>query len=161
MIMVMTLAAALMNSPGTGVWQYDALTTQQGNQPHDSIIAYKDGVLTIHHSGGGDTMTFQRAAITANRRGDKVVIDGDCVSACTQMVDVAESVALTRNARLGYHKFVNSGVHYVPNGSYSEDVMQWITVNLGWGEGADIRFMPYDVAVKFYGGFTKEKGEHD
>ncbi len=61
--------------------------------------------IRIRHDMGGELGAYMRALIVIRDSGEKVVIDGDCFSACTLITAMipAERVCVTRRARLGFH----------------------------------------------------------
>jgi hypothetical protein len=64
----------------------------------------KSDVL-IKNDGGGDIARYVADYLYLRMRGERVVIDGDCLSACTLALGLLpnDQRCFTKNARLGFH----------------------------------------------------------
>jgi hypothetical protein len=61
--------------------------------------------VRIEESAGGEAISFLEYFESLRRSGEKVVIDGPCLSACTLVLDVLprSRICVTRRAVLGFH----------------------------------------------------------
>lgn len=61
--------------------------------------------IRIRNDMGGDLGTYMQALIKIRDSGERVVIDGDCYSACTLLTAMipANRICVTDRARLGFH----------------------------------------------------------
>ena len=59
--------------------------------------------VIIHHDNGGVIVDYLKRFNDYNAHGVKVVIDGNCMSACTLVTRVSQACA-TENGVLGFHK---------------------------------------------------------
>ena len=101
----------------------------------------KSAVL-IKNDGGGDIYQYMAKYLYLQMRGERVVIDGDCLSACTLALGLLakEQRCFTTEARLGFHAaFTESGTAQVGNplGTdvfwmvYPAEIRRWITKHGG------------------------------
>ena len=101
----------------------------------------KSDVL-IKNDGGGDIYQYVAKYLYLQMRGERVVIDGDCLSACTLALGLLakEQRCFTKDARLGFHAaFTESGSTQVGNpiGTdvfwmvYPAKIRRWITKHGG------------------------------
>lgn len=138
------LLVLLSGCSTTGVSQYDAILKR------GDYVTYADNTLTVKSSYGGQVDAFRNAAIMIGARGDKLVIDGRCLSACTYMVDTTVAdVCVTKHAYFGYHLFRNDDGHYYPKDYYSKAVYNWVAKHGGW-HGDRFTFMSGGQLLKFY-----------
>jgi hypothetical protein len=96
----------------------------------------KSDVL-IKDDGGGDIYQYFAKYLYLQMRGERVVIDGDCLSACTLVLGLVakEQRCFTTDARLGFHAaFTESGKTQVGNpigtdifwSVYPAEIRRWI-----------------------------------
>jgi hypothetical protein len=101
----------------------------------------KSDVL-IKNDGGGDIYQYIAKYLYLQWRGERVVIDGECLSACTLALGLLskEQRCFTKQARLGFHAaYTESGKAQVGNpiGTdifwmiYPEEIRRWITEHGG------------------------------
>jgi hypothetical protein len=71
------------------------------------LVASSSGFadVRIRSSPGGDVLAYLRFFDVVRNSGDRVIIDGPCLSACTLVLSVvpAERICVTRRAVLGFH----------------------------------------------------------
>jgi hypothetical protein len=61
--------------------------------------------LVIEFSPGGSVQDFRLKALQLKHDRTPVIVDGECASACTLLVDIdRDNVCLTTNAIFGFHK---------------------------------------------------------
>jgi len=63
-------------------------------------------VVLIKNDGGGDIIPYVARYLDLQLRGEQVVIDGDCLSACTLVLGLVarHQRCFTNRARLGFHE---------------------------------------------------------
>jgi hypothetical protein len=63
------------------------------------------GAVIIKNDRGGDVLEYYAKYQSLQSRGERVVIDGDCLSACTLVLGLIakEQRCFTRRARFGFH----------------------------------------------------------
>lgn len=95
--------------------------------------------VRITEDGGGQIGDYVEAYTTLKSRGEKVVVDGDCLSACTLLLGIVPSgqMCATARARFGFHAAWNPDAKGDPvtseNGTralwhfYPKAVRAWIT----------------------------------
>lgn len=127
----------------TGVSQYDALVKVGG------YVTYADKTLTIMESYGGEAGDFEAAAITLALRGDKLVIDGGCYSACGYLLDIVDNACFTQHAYVGYHMLKSGTEYYYPKDYYRKAVYDWVSRNGGWYSDR-FTFMSGGQLLQFY-----------
>ncbi len=91
-------------------------------------------VTTITNDGGGNVMSYAWQWANAKARGDQVVIDGNCFSACTMAIGLAGACATPR-AVFGFHSaytpvlfwhvYNKPATDYMWS-TYPQPVKQWI-----------------------------------
>ncbi|HEY4502188.1 MAG TPA: hypothetical protein VJJ20_03955 [Candidatus Paceibacterota bacterium] len=110
----------------------------------------------VHNSPGGDALVFATAAASV-RRGDLVIIDGNCSSACSVFADFARpNVCITRKAAFGFHQGVDkysdgSKVYHLP--IYSLDIMRYVVAEGGFpntDHGEELLVMRYPDTMRFW-----------
>ena len=78
-----------------------------------SIVAMPDAAWAIRISNdqGGQIGPYLDTFAMVNRSGDKVIIDGPCLSACTMVLGMVprDRICVTPRARLGFHAAWNPG----------------------------------------------------
>ena len=96
------------------------------------------GEVRILSSPGGEVSEYLRLFAAVRASGERVVIDGPCLSACTMVLGVIprDRICVTRRARLGFHAAWNPGDNGAPVVSaggtqllmeiYPQQVRQWI-----------------------------------
>ena len=101
-----------------------------GAQPSQSEVIIKN-------DRGGDVLEYYAKYQALQSRGERVVIDGDCLSACTLVLGLIakEQRCFTRRARLGFHAaWDESGKTQVRNAigtaiflsTYPAEIQQWL-----------------------------------
>lgn len=82
---------------------------------------------------GGLVDAFRRAALQMKLEGRRLVIDGDCASACTMAADLARPrVCITKRAVLRFHRAYEYDAkgrflrRSDPSGYYSPDIVAWV-----------------------------------
>jgi hypothetical protein len=107
----------------------------------------------INHNNGGYAFLFLWAALTAKRNKRLLVINGDCLSACTILADNARPyVQITQKARFWFHQGtspLNGKKSNLGAPLYSADILQWIHQNGGLPEAGWLE-MSNDKARKFW-----------
>jgi hypothetical protein len=94
--------------------------------------------VLIKNDGGGDIYEYMAKYLYLQLRGERVVIDGDCLSACTLALGLLakEQRCFTNGARLGFHAaFTESGSAQVGNplgtdifwSVYPAEIRRWIS----------------------------------
>jgi hypothetical protein len=95
------------------------------------------GEVIIKNDRGGDVLEYYAKYQSLQSRGERVVIDGDCLSACTLVLGLIakEQRCFTRRARFGFHAaWDESGKTQVRNAigtaiflsSYPAVILQWL-----------------------------------
>lgn len=98
--------------------------------------------VVIKDDGGGDIYQYIAKYLYLQWRGERVVIDGDCLSACTLALGLLskEQRCFTNDARLGFHAaYTDSGKAQVGNpvGTdifwliYPAEIRRWISKHGG------------------------------
>lgn len=96
------------------------------------------GEVVIKNDRGGDVLQYVAKFEYLQSRGERVVIDGDCLSACTLVLGLVSrnQRCITEKARFGFHAaWDESGEAQVVNpigtaiflSVYPPEIMQWIT----------------------------------
>lgn len=81
----------------------------------------------IRYNDGGNIEQFRRAGVTLKNDGRRLVIAGDCISACTVLADVARPrVCITPQARFRFHKAFLDERRLDMIGDYRRDIQAWI-----------------------------------
>src|ERR1051325_2005729 len=94
--------------------------------------------VLIRNDGGGDILRYVAKYLSLQWRGERVVIDGDCFSACTLALGLLanDRRCFTTRARLGFHAaWEDLGSTRVPNPlgtailwlDYPYEVRDWIS----------------------------------
>jgi hypothetical protein len=70
-----------------------------------SSISSASATMRISEDRGGQIGRYLQAFAAVRSSGEKVVIDGNCLSACTLVLGIVprERICATQNARLGFH----------------------------------------------------------
>ena len=78
-----------------------------------AILVIGDAFATIRivDDGGGNIGTYYSRFTALRQAGEQVVIDGNCLSACTLVVGIVppDRICVTRNASLGFHAAYRPG----------------------------------------------------
>ena len=94
--------------------------------------------LRIVSSPGGEVGSYLRLFAIVRQSGERVIIDGPCLSACTMVLGVIprERICVTPRARLGFHAAWHPGENGRPTPSqggtqllmeiYPQHVRRWI-----------------------------------
>jgi hypothetical protein len=94
--------------------------------------------VRIRSSPGGDVLFYLRFFESVRNSGDRVIIDGPCLSACTLVLSVipADRICVTRRAILGFHapaavdeagrRYSVPAVTQVMDATYPTRVRTWI-----------------------------------
>ena len=105
-----------------------------------AALAVSSASATVRIAGdaGGQIGPYLEHLVTLRGSGEKIVIDGPCLSACTMVLGVIprERICVTRRARLGFHAAWHPGSNGHPITShggtqllmdiYPQQVRQWI-----------------------------------
>ena len=95
---------------------------------------------------GGQIGPYLETLVALRTSGEKVIIDGPCLSACTMILGVIprDRICMTRRARLGFHAAwhpAGNGQHVVSQGGtqllmdiYPPNVRSWIASKGGLNE---------------------------
>lgn len=95
--------------------------------------------VLIKNDGGGDIPQYIAKYLNLQLRGERVVIDGDCLSACTLALGLLpkEQRCFTKEARLGFHAaWIGYGTPWIsdePLGTgvfwltYPAEIRRWIS----------------------------------
>ena len=93
--------------------------------------------VVIKNDRGGDVLEYYAKYQALRSRGERVVVDGDCLSACTLVLSLpGDQRCFTRRARLGFHAaWDEAGTGTVPNpvgtaifmSAYPPEILRWIT----------------------------------
>lgn len=107
-----------------------------------SVLGCSGDPCVVRNNPGGNLVEFKAAARQIKRTGRRVVIDGQCDSACAVLADMARSnVCVTPRAKFGFHQGyivaqAQSGGAYYLLGRFkpphSRDVARWVTKNGGY-----------------------------
>lgn len=75
------------------------------------IIGKVTAAIRIGDDGGGNIGSYYSRFSAVRNSGEQVVIDGNCVSACTLVVGLVprDRICVTANAALGFHSAYRSG----------------------------------------------------
>lgn len=120
------------------------------------IITLGWAEVRIHNDMGGEIGPYMQALTKIRQSGERVVIDGDCFSACTLVTAMipAQRICITARARLGFHaaKADHSGWHASSPAitkfmreMYPAHIRDWLERNGGLGgrtlilSGAELR----------------------
>ena len=70
-----------------------------------STLAPAAATVRIERDAGGQIGPYLERLVTLRNSGERVIIDGPCLSACTMVLGVIprERICMTRRARLGFH----------------------------------------------------------
>lgn len=94
----------------------------------------------VHYSPGGWIEDYQKAARALKAEGRQLIIDGECISACTVAADMARpNVCITPRAKFRFHRtyawnlltmcFISRDDAYE---YYSRDIAGWIRAHGGF-----------------------------
>src|SRR5258705_12963724 len=101
-------------------------------------LSSASATVRIVNDHGGQIGPYLEQLAQLRHSGERVVIDGPCLSACTMILGVIprERICVTRRARLGFHAAWNPGHNGRPITSrggtqllmdiYPQNVRQWI-----------------------------------
>jgi len=101
-------------------------------------ISSASATVRIVSDAGGQIGPYLEQLVRLRSSGERVVIDGPCLSACTMVLGVIprERICVTRRARLGFHAAWHPGSNGRPITSrggtqllmdvYPQNVRQWI-----------------------------------
>lgn len=114
--------------------------------------------MIIIDSAGGNVQAFEQIAEDLNRRGELLVIDGVCRSACTIMADRTRRVCITARAVFRFHWFRwnSTGQQFDPTYQYSERMQLLIRTSIG-RIGREYRSVPNDFLRAQYRMCTEEE----
>jgi hypothetical protein len=102
------------------------------------MISSADAAVRIRADPGGQIGPYLQNLLALRNSGERVIIDGPCLSACTMVLGVIprERICVTRRARLGFHAAWHPGEDGRPVRSraatrllmdiYPEHVRGWI-----------------------------------
>ena len=102
-------------------------------------ISSASATMRITGDAGGQIGPYLQNLVALRNSGERVVIDGPCLSACTMVLGVVprERICVTRRARLGFHAAwhpsENGGTVQSRGGTqllmavYPQEVRNWIT----------------------------------
>lgn len=117
----------------------------------------------IRHNNGGAITLFMLAAkaLSIGHAGHtKVVIDGDCASACAIFADFARAnICITRRAAFLFHKASvreNGKIMFRFDPPQSPDIYEWVNDHYGFPENKMLR-MQYSEAQQFWRPCVPEK----
>ena len=93
--------------------------------------------VVIRNDRGGDVLEYYAKYQALQSRGERVVIDGDCLSACTLLLGLVEKRhrCFTSKARLGFHAaWDEAGATTVQNpigtaiflSTYPPEILHWL-----------------------------------
>jgi len=92
--------------------------------------------VVIKNDRGGDVLEYYAKYQALRSRGERVVVDGDCLSACTLVLSLPnDQRCFTRRARLGFHAAwdeAGAGTVQNPVGTaifmfaYPPEILRWI-----------------------------------
>jgi len=92
--------------------------------------------VLIKNDRGGDVLEYYAKYQALRSRGERVVVDGDCLSACTLVLILpSDQRCFTRRARLGFHAaWDEAGTGTVQNpvgtaifmSAYPPEILRWI-----------------------------------
>jgi hypothetical protein len=132
--------------------------------------------VLIKNDGGGDILQYIAKYLDLQLRGERVVIDGDCLSACTLALGLLakDRRCFTNEARLGFHEaWTESGTPRIrdPLGTdvfwlvYPAEIRRWISRHGGltsrviYLEGKELAAM-YPPCRRPIGSLKKFKTRH-
>jgi hypothetical protein len=123
------------------------------------LVSSASAAVRIVADGGGQIGPYLESLAALRNSGQKVVIDGPCLSACTLLLGVIprDRICVTRRARLGFHAAWHPGENGRPTPSaggtkllmeiYPQHVRQWIarhgglTQNMKYLTGRELNSM--------------------
>lgn len=116
MRLILGALLAVVTLISVGSTERSVLVASSGGYEYPPITCSEPCVVKFSPGGIIDLFEAQGRQLAADKT--KVIIDGVCLSACTILVDIArDSVCLTKNALLGYHKDSRGGdIHYTTPG---------------------------------------------
>jgi hypothetical protein len=94
--------------------------------------------VRIHHDPGGEVSSYIRKFQAVRESGERVVIDGPCLSACTLLLGLIPKsrICVTRQAELGFHAasyYDDASQELVPTRAGSRVVMRIYPAEIrGW-----------------------------
>ena len=106
-------------------------------------LSSASATVRIVNDAGGQIGPYLERLSAIRNSGERVVIDGPCLSACTMILGVVphDRICVTSRARLGFHAAWNPGVDGRPVTSrggtqllmevYPQNVKRWIARNGG------------------------------
>lgn len=140
-----------------------------GSVPTVSADSLTDPILTLLDTGvdcgepcviesspGGDVMGFRLQGLRLKARGTPVIVDGECASACTLLIDVDRAnVCLTTRAVLEYHQghyFDHDGKDvFIPLHFETPGLQQYFESRGGLPASRDdVLVVPFSEAKQFY-----------
>jgi hypothetical protein len=101
-------------------------------------VSSASAVVRITGDPGGQIGPYLESFVALRESGERVVIDGPCLSACTMVLGVVprDRICVTRRARLGFHAAWDHGENGRPSTSrggtqllmavYPQHVKRWI-----------------------------------
>lgn len=101
-------------------------------------ISHASATVRIVNDSGGQIGPYLEQLVALRGSGERVIIDGPCLSACTMVLGVIprERICVTQRARLGFHAAWNPGRNGEPIVSsggtrllmdiYPQNVRRWI-----------------------------------
>ncbi|MGQ2908727.1 MAG: hypothetical protein ACT6QU_12310 [Aliihoeflea sp.] len=135
---------------------------QSRGSAYESVFgACRGDTCVIRDNPGGDVRKFLAAAKEIRRSGKRVVIDGQCASACAIFADVArERVCITKRATFGFHKASVFRAQVTGNvrkwerirrhdPEHSSDIANWVYRNGGFPVSG-LNVMPASEGAKFW-----------
>ena len=98
--------------------------------------------VLIKNDRGGDVLEYYAKYQSLQSRGERVVVDGDCLSACTLVLGLLakDQRCFTSSARLGFHAAWDEyGTTHVQNpigtaiflSVYPPEILQWVSKHGG------------------------------
>lgn len=154
----LALAAAIVALLATTA----ASHAQSRGSAYESVFGPCRGqTCVIRDNPGGDVRKFLAAAAEIRKSGRRVVIDGQCASACAIFADVArEKVCITKRATFGFHKASVFKAQVTGNvrkweriarhdPEHSRDIANWVQRNGGFPVRG-LNVMPASEGAKFW-----------
>jgi hypothetical protein len=103
------------------------------------VVSAAQGAVRIKADPGGQIGPYLQNLVALRNSGERVIIDGPCLSACTMLLGVIprERICVTSRARLGFHAAWHPGQNGRPVQSraatkllmeiYPDNVRSWIS----------------------------------
>jgi hypothetical protein len=110
------------------------------------VVSAAQGTVRIKADPGGQIGPYLQNLVALRNSGERVIIDGPCLSACTMLLGVIprERICVTSRARLGFHAAWHPGQNGRPVQSraatkllmeiYPDNVRSWISRRGGLSE---------------------------